>query len=49
VLGTTPIVHLALPAGSHVLTLDNPDLGIHQTYTATIASGATFTRSLGLR
>jgi hypothetical protein len=49
VLGTTPLVHVALTPGTHLLTLDNPGLGIHQTYEATIASGATVTRSLGLR
>ncbi len=49
VLGTTPLVHFALPAGPHVLTLDNPDQGIHQTYEVTVKSGDTVSRRLGLK
>jgi hypothetical protein len=48
-LGTTPLVRVPLAAGTHVLTLDNPDLGIHQTYEAAIGSGATLAKSLRLR
>jgi serine/threonine protein kinase len=49
VLGTTPLVHVALSAGAHVLTLDNPDQGIHQTYEVTVKSGDTVSRRLGLK
>ena len=48
-LGTTPLYKLSLPAGTHVLTLENPDQGIKQTYTVTIKSGENFSRSLGLK
>jgi tRNA A-37 threonylcarbamoyl transferase component Bud32 len=48
-LGTTPLVHLALPAGSHTLTLDNPDQGIHQTYALTVKAGESVTKRLGLK
>ena len=43
-LGTTPLYKLSLPAGTHVLTLENPDQGIKQTYTVTIKSGENFSR-----
>jgi serine/threonine protein kinase len=49
VLGTTPLVHVALTPGQHTLALENSELGIRQTYQATIVSGATATRRLGLR
>ena len=49
VLGTTPLVHVALSAGSHVLTLDNPEQGIHQTYEVTVKSGDTVSHRLGLK
>jgi serine/threonine protein kinase len=48
-LGTTPLVHLALPAGAHTLTLDNPDQSIHQTYSVTIKAGDSITKRLGLK
>jgi len=48
-LGTTPLVHVALPAGSHTLTLDNPDQGIHQTYSLTVKAGESMTKRLGLK
>ncbi|HEY3817990.1 MAG TPA: protein kinase [Polyangiaceae bacterium] len=49
ILGTTPLVHFALSPGAHSLVLENTDLGILQSYTATITSGETLTRRLGLR
>jgi hypothetical protein len=48
-LGTTPLVHLALPAGSHTFTLDNPDQSIHQTYVLTVKAGESVTKRLGLK
>ena len=48
-LGTTPVVHLALPAGTHVLTLENPELGIKQSYTITLKRGESVSRRLGLK
>jgi serine/threonine-protein kinase len=48
-LGTTPLVHLGLPAGTHTLTLDNPDQGIHQTYAITVKAGELTTKQLGLK
>jgi serine/threonine-protein kinase len=49
VLGSTPLVHVQLSAGTHALMLDNPDQQIHQAYTVTIKSGETVSRRLGLR
>jgi serine/threonine protein kinase len=49
VLGTTPIVHLALPAGPHTLVLENADQGIKQSYSVTIKGGDTVSRRLGLK
>ena len=48
-LGTTPLYKLALPPGTHTLTLENPDQGIKQTYTVNIRSGETASRNLGLK
>jgi serine/threonine protein kinase len=48
-LGTTPIMRIELPAGTHTLHLSNPEQGIDQTYRVTIEPGQTITRRLGLR
>jgi serine/threonine protein kinase len=48
-LGTTPLVHVALPPGSHTFTLENPDQGLKQSYSVTIKSGETLNRRLGLK
>jgi tRNA A-37 threonylcarbamoyl transferase component Bud32 len=48
-LGSTPLVHVALPAGTHTLMLDNPDQKIHQTYSITVKAGETVTKRLGLK
>ena len=48
-LGTTPLVHTALPPGTHNLTVDNPEQGIHQTVTVTIKAGESLTKRLGLK
>ncbi len=48
-LGTTPLIRLELPPGTHTLHLENPEQGITDTYRVTITSGQTVTRRLGLR
>ncbi len=48
-LGTTPLVHVALPPGTHVLTLENAEQGIKQSYTVTVKGGETVSRRLGLK
>ena len=48
-LGTTPLVHVGLSGGTHILTLDNPDQGIHQTYSVTVKPGEATTKRLGLK
>ncbi|MGH7295905.1 MAG: serine/threonine protein kinase [Polyangiaceae bacterium] len=48
IIGDTPLVHVALSPGPHVLTLDNPELDIHQTYAVTIKPGESISRRLGL-
>jgi len=47
-LGTTPLIRVELPAGTHVLRLRNPDRGIDQTYRVTIQAGETTSRRVGL-
>ncbi len=49
VLGTTPLIKVPLSAGSHTLTLENPEQGIKKTYVVTIAPGQTLVRNLGLK
>jgi serine/threonine-protein kinase len=49
VLGVTPLIRVALPAGVHTLTLENVDQGIKQTYPVTIKAGETVSRRLGLK
>ncbi len=49
VLGTTPLVHVPLSAGSHVLTLENPDQGVKQQYPVTLKADETVSRRLGLK
>lgn len=48
VLGQTPIVGASLPAGTHVLVLSNPELGLKTTYQVTITAGHTTARRVGL-
>ncbi len=47
-LGTTPLIRLPLPPGSHVLRLQNRERGIDQTYRVTIVAGETLSRRVGL-
>lgn len=47
-LGTTPLLKQKLPAGTHVLSLNNPEAGITTTYRVTIRPGETTIRRLGL-
>jgi serine/threonine protein kinase len=46
-LGTTPLMHVALPPGKHVLTLSNPELGVSTSYAVEIAPGKTLSRLVG--
>jgi serine/threonine-protein kinase len=48
VLGTTPLIRVRMPAGSHDLRLVNPEAGIQTTYRITIRPGETTARRLGL-
>jgi serine/threonine-protein kinase len=48
-LGVTPLVHVALPAGTHLLTLENPDQGLKQQYSVTLKADETVSRRLGLK
>ncbi len=48
-LGTTPLIRVELPAGTHTLRLTNPEQNLEQTYRVTIPPGGTLTRRLGLR
>ena len=47
-LGTTPLLGVELPVGTHVLTLRNPEQGIETQYRVRISSGETTSRRLGL-
>jgi serine/threonine protein kinase len=49
VLGTTPLVHVALSAGTHVLTLENPEQGLKQQYPVTLKADESVSRRLGLK
>jgi eukaryotic-like serine/threonine-protein kinase len=46
-LGSTPLVRVALPAGRHVLTLKNPELGSSTTYVVVIQSDKALSRFVG--
>jgi len=48
-LGQTPLMGLKLPAGTHVLTLRNPDLGIETQYSVNIEAGQSLARRIGLQ
>jgi serine/threonine-protein kinase len=48
VLGQTPLIGVKLPAGSHVLSLKNPELGIETSYPVTIENGKTTVRRIGI-
>jgi serine/threonine-protein kinase len=48
VLGQTPIVGAAMPAGTHTLVLSNPEQGLKTTYQVTISAGRTTARRIGL-
>ncbi len=45
-LGDTPLVHVQVPSGTHTLSLDNPDEGIHRTTVVTVKSGESVSRRL---
>jgi eukaryotic-like serine/threonine-protein kinase len=46
-LGSTPLVRVPLPAGRHVLTLKNPELGSSTTYVVVIQSDKALSRFVG--
>ncbi len=48
VLGTTPLLGVEVPAGTHVLTLRNPEQSIETQYRVRIEEGETTVRRLGL-
>ena len=48
VLGTTPLIRVRLPSGTHNLNLVNPESGISTVYPVTIRSGETTAMRLGL-
>jgi serine/threonine-protein kinase len=48
VLGTTPLLRVRMPAGTHILSLHNPEANITTTYRVTIRAGETTARRLGL-
>ena len=48
-LGTTPLIRVELPPGTHTLSLSNPEAGINTTYRVTIEPGQAVTRRLGLQ
>jgi serine/threonine-protein kinase len=48
VLGQTPIVGVALPVGTHTLTLSNPEQGLKTAYQVTINAGRVTSRRIGL-
>jgi len=47
-LGQTPLVGVKLPAGSQLLTLRNPELGIETSYSVQIDAGKTTVRRIGI-
>ncbi len=47
-LGTTPLIGVRLPAGSHTLTLVNPERGLRERFVVNITAGRTTTRRVGL-
>jgi serine/threonine-protein kinase len=47
-LGQTPLVGVKLPAGSQLLTLRNPELGIETSYAVQIDAGKTTVRRIGI-
>ena len=47
-LGQTPLVKAELPAGQHVLSLSNPELGISSSVVVDVVAGVTMVRRIGL-
>ncbi|HEU4408001.1 MAG TPA: serine/threonine-protein kinase [Polyangiaceae bacterium] len=45
-LGTTPVVRVPLPPGTHTVVLENPEKGLRQVTSVTIKSGETTSRRL---
>lgn len=47
-LGQTPLVQVKLAAGSHLLSLENPELGLSASYVVTIEAGRSIVKRVGL-
>ncbi len=47
-VGTTPQVGIVLEAGSHTVTLTNPEFGLERVITVQVAAGQTLTKSVDL-
>ena len=47
-LGTTPLLHVAMPPGPHTVVCDNAEQGLHRVYSFTIKSGETFSIRLAI-
>lgn len=48
-IGTTPLIQAKLAAGTHLLSLRNPELGLETQYSVTIHPNQTVTRRIGLK
>jgi hypothetical protein len=46
-LGSTPLMHVPLPPGKHMLTLKNSEIGRSTSYAVEIKSGASVSRLVG--
>jgi serine/threonine-protein kinase len=47
-LGTTPLIAVSLPVGTHTLTLKNPERDLNKSYQVTIKEDETTKKRLGL-
>jgi hypothetical protein len=47
-IGNTPQMSISLPAGTHQLTLVNPDFGLRKTVSVTLSPGETKTKIVNL-
>jgi serine/threonine-protein kinase len=48
-IGQTPLIHVKLQTGVHMLVLSNPDLGIETSFPVRIVEGETTTKRVGLQ
>jgi serine/threonine-protein kinase len=49
VIGTTPLVRAALPAGKQTIVLENAEQGVRQTLVVTIAKGETTAKRVAFK